>query len=392
MFTDFVVNGNGYGVGAVMEDCQWNDGLLRPYFDPEYGNEKCVTVNTGRKYNSEKQEYETVEEQYSIREAMDMGYESPVFNATALRKDQWIMLDQAVLTAARARLRAWGDLAAANTFGGFDGFAHSTLEHETMSDPGEALVDMDGLSEGRSDSPRFQLESLPLPITHSDFWFSSRKRAISRNGSMPIDTTMAEAAARRVAEKVEKTLIGIEPGISYGATPPGGRNSTVFGYTNFPDRLTKSDLTTPDGTNPNDTLTDVLEMRDLLYDNNFFGPFMLYHSRDWDKFLDNDYGFTGGGGTGEFGFAPTQTLRNRLRAIEGIQDVRRLDYFTDTFSLIMVQMTSDVARAVNGMNMTTVQWESRGGMKLNFKVMAIHVPQLRADFNSRAGILHATTE
>ena len=39
----------------------------------------------------------------------------------------------------------------------------------------------------------------------------------------------------------------------------------------------------------------------------------------------------------------------------------------------------------------SVQWESVGGMRLNFKVMAIQVPQLRADYYNNCGILHATT-
>jgi hypothetical protein len=59
--------------------------------------------------------------------------------------------------------------------------------------------------------------------------------------------------------------------------------------------------------------------------------------------------------------------------------------------MIMVQMTPDVARAVNGMDITTVQWESVGGMRLNFKVMAIQVPQLRADHYGSCGVLHAVS-
>jgi len=61
------------------------------------------------------------------------------------------------------------------------------------------------------------------------------------------------------------------------------------------------------------------------------------------------------------------------------------------FTLIMVQMTSDVARAVDGMGITTVQWPSKGGMQLNFKVMCIQVPQLRATKAGACGILHART-
>jgi hypothetical protein len=53
-------------------------------------------------------------------------------------------------------------------------------------------------------------------------------------------------------------------------------------------------------------------------------------------------------------------------------------------------MTPDVARAVDGMGITTVQWESQGGMRLNFKVMCIQVPQIRADFYGNCGLLHFT--
>jgi hypothetical protein len=71
--------------------------------------------------------------------------------------------------------------------------------------------------------------------------------------------------------------------------------------------------------------------------------------------------------------------------------VRRLDFLTSTYTMIMVQMTPDVARAINGMDLTTVQWEEKGGMQLQFKVMCIQVPQLRYDYNGNSGIMHGTT-
>ncbi len=376
---DFVLNGQATGdVAEAMAGCRFEPGLLRPYVDAK--GRKCVTVNEG----VDSEGHPKYRKMLVSDVIQNMGVSSPVYNATSLRKQEWTMLDTAVLRAARQRLRAWSDLAAANTFGGFNGMSKLVLEHETMSDPGTAVVDLDGLTDGRNDAPKFQLEGLPLPITHSDFWFSARRLAVSRNTGTPIDSTMAEAAGRRVAEMIEKITIGVETGITFGDATQYGRTPTVYGYTNFPSRLTKTDITTPTGSNAASTLSDVLEMRDLLYDHNFYGPFMLYHSSDWDQFLDNDYTLTGGNVT-------TQTLRDRLRAIEGIQDVRRLDFFSSTFNLLLVQMTPDVARAVDGMGITTVQWESQGGMRLNFKVMCIMVPQLRADYNGNCGICHGTT-
>ena len=385
---DYVQNGQGFGeVAGALAGCRYEPGLMRPYFDDK--GQRCVTINTGRKVKNEKGIYVPEFKKTLISNLAANGLGNPVWNATSLRKDEWITMDQQILKSARQRLRAWSDLAAVSSFSGFNGMSKTILESESMSDPGEAIVDMDGISEGRSDSPLFKNRGLPLPITHSSFWFSSRNLAVSRNSGTPLDLTMAEAAGRRVAEMVEKTLIGAETGISYGkaANYPDYEIPTVYGYTNFGQRNTKTDLTTPTGSNPASTVQDVLEMRQLLYDDHFYGPYMLYHSDDWDSYLDNDYYALATSGMA----SPSQTLRDRLRKIEGIQDVRRLDFLTDTFTLLLVQMTSDVARAVNGMDITTIQWESKGGMQLNFKVMAIMVPQLRADYNGNCGIVHATT-
>lgn len=387
MFVDFIQNGQAHGeVGQQLAGCQYDPGMLRPYIDSH--GQRCVTINSGMRLNHNTGKYEPHMKKVLISDLQRRGINSPVFNATALRKEEWLQLDTVVLRAARQRLRAWSDLAAANSFGGFNGMSKMILEHETMSDPGEAIVDMDGLTSGRTDAPKFQLEGLPLPITHSDFWFSARRLAVSRNTGTPLDTTMGEAAGRRVAEMIEKTYIGVETGITYGgaSTYVGGygRTSSVYGLTNFPSRLTKTNMTVPTGSNPEVTIADVLAMRNSLYANKFYGPFMVYHSTDWDLYLDNDYARLGGNNA-------NMTLRDRIRAIEGITDVRRLDFLTSTYTMILVQMTADVARAVNGMDITTVQWESQGGMRVNFKVMCIQVPQLRADFNGNCGILHGTT-
>lgn len=388
MFTDFILNGEGAGpVGSVLGQTRFDTGFNRPYFDAR--GVPSITINSGRfKFDEKTGRMQPILVKVPISEMQRRGIQSPVMNATSLRKLEWEMLDTVVLRESRKRLRAWTDLAAENTFGGFNGMSKMILEHETISDPGNAVVDMDALGEGNNDSPLFQLQGLPLPITHSDFNFSARRLAVSRNTGTPLDSTMAEAAARRVAEQIEKTLIGTVTGMTYGGgtnAPSYGRASTVFGYTNFTARLTRTGLTAPTGTNATTTVSQVLAARDQLYAANFFGPFMLYHSNDWDQYMDNDYVSSGGNN-------PNQTLRQRLRAIDGVSDVRRLDFWTPStaYQLLFVQMTSDVARAVVGMDITTVQWESKGGMQLNFKVMCIMVPQLRATYAGNCGILHFT--
>ena len=399
------------GLGLEMDDLGPNFGnLRRPYYNRR--GQRVVTINTGKMVlNNKKGAYEPERKEVLVSNLMNQGIYSPTFNATTLTKEAWIKLDDAILRAARLRLRAWADLAAANSYGGFDGMSVETLEHQTMSDPGEAIVDMDALTEGRADTPLFKLQGIPLPITHSDFYFPLRKLNQSRKNGTPLDTTMGEAAGRRVAEMIEKTLIGTVTGYRGDAGPyasgygygTGGQNpdgnsaagtryNQVYGYLNYPDRLTYTSLTAPTavGWTPQATLNNVITMRQMLVNGRFYGPYMLYHSTDWDTYLDGDYyAMTTSGAV-----APTQTLRERLMKVGDITDVRRLDFLpasTNPFTMVMVQMTPDVAQAINGMDITTVQWESVGGMRLNFKVMAIQVARLRSDFNGRCGICEGTT-
>jgi len=355
---DFIMNGQGHGsVAATLMEAGMDANVLRPYIGDD--NRHYITVNG------------------------DNGPEAvPLTNATAsLRKDDWKLLDSAIVKAAKPRLKAVADLRGMGlTFNIPNGMAKTVLETETQSDISEADISMDGLRESTADRPVFELTNLPLPIIHKDFNFSARQVMVSRNGGSPLDTTTAELAARRVAETAEKLLCG-----TYGTYAFGG--GTIYGYTNYPKRLTKT-MTSPaaGGYTPADTVTDVLAMIEQAKAAYHYGPYMLYTSIKWDKTLDEDYSSAKG----------DNTLRDRLKAITDIQDVRTLDYLDTTpgsatdYVMLLVQMTSDVIREVMGMDITTVQWETRGGMQLNFKVMAIMVPQLRADINDNTGIVHGT--
>lgn len=397
MFTDFVINGQGVGaVGEALVGTRFDTGLLRPFVDPAGDPRKTwVTINTGhKKWDADKNKYINQFETISVREALNNGL--PVqgghmaLNASlALRKDEWIHFDQIVVKVARERLNAWTDLVSANPVGGFDAFSASILEYETMTDDGSALVDMDGLAEGRNDESQYNLEAVPLPITHVDFRFSQRRLETSRRLGMPLDTTRVEQSTRRVMETIERTTIGTVTGLTYGTASLYNNTPTVWGYLTHPDRNTKTDCTTPTGSNPASTVADVLAMRDLAYADNMYGPFMLYHSTDWDQYMDNDYYILDTSGAA----APSRTLRERLRMIEGIQDVKRLDLLPSSanpFTLILVQMTSNVADAINGMPVRTVHWETKGGLEHNYKVMGIQVPRVKADAAGQSGIVVGT--
>lgn len=346
---DFILNGAAHGsVAAALMQSNFDMRRLRPWIGKD-GRSYVASNGEGGK-------------QIAV----------PVNNAVAtLRKDEWIQLDEAIVKAAKPRLRAVADLRGSGlvyTVPG--GMARTVLQTETQSDINEAILSMDGLRESEGDRPVFNLENLPLPIIHKDFHFSARQVMASRAGGSPLDTTTAELAARRVAELAEQMLLGTASSYAYA----GG---TIYGYLTHPSANTQ-DVTDPDSTGwvASTTVSEVLAMKAKSQDDYHYGPWMLYCSTAWDRYMDNDYSANKG----------DLTLRERLRRIEGITDVRTLDNVSG-FKLILVQMTSDVVREVMGMDITTLQWETNGGMQLHFKVMAIMVPQLRADYNGNMGLV-----
>lgn len=312
------------------------------------------------------------------------GKAIPTFNDTnaTLRTLDWIQLDEAVIRAAKPRLRAAKDLEQAGLVYSLpNGIAKTVMQFQQVSDITGATMSMDGLRQGESDRPVFSLINFPLPIIHKDFSFPLRQILASRTGYSPLDTTTAELAGRRVAEQVEQLVLGApQSTLLLGQNSYAYGGGTIQGYMNFANRITYSlTLPTSAGWIPQNTVDDVLQMKKASQTAFHFGPWMLYAGLYWDPYFDDDY-------------KPTyndMTLRQRLRTIDGILDVRTVDYIPDQ-SLILVQQTTDVVRMVKGMEITTVQWESYGGMQLNFKVMCVMLPQLRTDINGNAGIVHGS--
>jgi len=350
MAIDFVFNGQSSGKVFDKLLAHNNDpGSLRPWMDPDNG--RCyITVN-----NKGKQEV--------VR----------VANAdTVLTRDAWKQIDTAILKAARKPLAIVSDLRGAGlTYGIPGGIGKTVLEGQTMSDINDATMDMDGLNLGADDRPVFATTYLPLPIIHFDFQFTLRQIQASRDGGAPLDTTMAEMAGRKVSEYLEKLVLGKLSTYAYA----GG---TIYGLTNWTSVLTQT-MTTPTGANMSTTLSEILTMKETSKTSKHYGPWNLYFSPAWDKYLDNDYNTS----------YPNMTLRQRLAQIDGIGTVKTLNWLT-SYDTILLEMNPEVIRMVVGMEIMTLQWDDSGGLRKNFKVMTIQVPQLRKDYNDCTGIVYGS--
>ena len=298
------------------------------------------------------------------------GVAQPIANAT-LRKDEWKQYDEAILKAAQLRMVGIQDLQSRGlTYNITNGLGTTVLEYEDQSDIEPAQVSMDAVTRGRNDRPEFDLNYLPLPIIHKDFQINIRTLNASRTTGQSLDTTMAELATFKIMELAEQYLFQGWGTFAYG----GG---TIYGYTDFPalSSVTLAQNWDASGKTGAEIINDVRAMKQASINDRYYGPWMIYIPTAYETVLDADY---------VAGYP--KTIRQRIEEISGILGVKVVDKLTAN-NVVMVQMTSNVVRLVNGLALTVVEWTTEGGMVFHFKIMLIQVPQLRADQNDRTGIV-----
>ena len=252
-----------------------------------------------------------------------------------------------------------------------NGLGTTILQYDDASDVEDAEISMDGVTEGKNDIQEFVTRSLPLPIIHKDFNINIRKLTASRALGESVDTSMAEISGRKVAERIEDILFNGAGTLNFG----GG---TLPGYTTESNRNTVSFTSAWDASaaTGETILDDVLSAKQASLDDQHFGPWILYVPTNYETVLDED-----------FKADSDKTTRERILGVSGILDVKVADKLTAS-NVVLAQMTSDVVRIVNGLEITTVEWQTLGGMRAHFKVMAILIPQIRSDQESKSGVVH----
>lgn len=301
-------------------------------------------------------------------------------NVNALRTNdtlkylEWQLYDAAILKAAQLRLNGVGALLSRGlNFSLTNGLGRTVLVTQTASNISDADISMDGVTLGNKDRLEYGLGYLPLPIIHKDYTIDARTLNASRNLGEPMDTSMAELASRKVAERVEKMLFQGASSYTFG----GG---TIYGLQDFPNRNTGSmahHWTATSATGAT-IVQDVINMKQAAISARHFGPYLLFVPVGYETVLDED-----------FKTYSNVTIRERIMAIEGIEQIIVSDWMTAD-NIILVQATPDVIRMVTGMAISNVEWATEGNMRFHFKVMTIMVPQIRSDYANRCGVVHYT--
>jgi len=286
-----------------------------------------------------------------------------------LRKDEWIAFDNAVVEIGRKRLIGVADLLSRGLVYNLpNALGHTKLEWEKVSDMDPAGLSMSGISETQNDRVVYDLDSMPIPIIHKDFNINVRALMASRNNGTPLDTTQARVAARKVAELTETMLFK-------GATILGS-NNPIYGYTTALYRNTGSlaeSWMTADGAS---IVGDVLAMIGALVDDNMYGPYVLYIPSAVAVRFGEDYKAES-----------DKSIMARLLETDGLSAIKPTKDLAIN-EVVLVQMTSDVIEMVDGMQPTTVEWETHGGFVTHFKIISIMLPRVRNDYINQSGIAH----
>jgi uncharacterized linocin/CFP29 family protein len=289
-----------------------------------------------------------------------------------LRKDEWKQFDEAVVDIAQKRLVGVGALVGRGlTYSIGNALGTTQLEWEQAGEMTEADVSMSGITEGERDRIDFALKTMPLPIIHKDFELNIRHLEASRTRGQTIDTMQAEQSARVVSEKIESIL--------FAGSSLAVLGSSIPGLLTEANRLTGSVTANWDSAATGENMvTDVIAMISALSadGNNMYGPYGLFVPIAAYNRMADDYKA-----------ASDKTIMQRLMEIAGLEFILPSSDVT-AGSVVMVQLTKDVVDEVIGMQPTLVQWESMGGFKVNFKVMAIMLPRVKSTKSGQSGIAH----
>lgn len=352
---DFIGKGGGRGelASLILNQKRLDPGALRPWVGDD--GRTYITLNTGGDPSDVK------------------SYQNFQVNSNGvLRREEWMQLDKALLDVKRQRLGGIDDLKSAGlTYNLGNAMGTTVLEYHDISDSMEAELSMDGVTRGDADRPEFGTGYLPIPIIHVDFDINMRVLAASRNLGNPLDTTMVEHAGRKVIEKLEAMLF-TATSYTYGA-------GTIYSYLNAPKRnIVVSTTVWDDSATGANIIADIQKMKKASIAAKHYGPWVLYIPTEYETRLDEDY---------TTGYP--KTIRQRILELNGITKIKVVDTLTDG-NVLLVQMTSDVVRLVNGMDLQVIEWKTEGGMVSKFKVMAIQVPQIRNDHEGNSGLTHLT--
>lgn len=302
-------------------------------------------------------------------------YDSVVVNEDSpMNRESWRLFDNAVVEAARAETRLWGDMNDAGLGETIDAMSITTVTYQKRLGQAHARVSMNPAVASDRDRALSSLANTPIPFIFSDWQYPVRDMRIAERGGQQLDLESVRECTRAVLETVDDLILGDN------ATPFDYNGLEMPGLLNFGDAIPYTlTLPTAPGWGPDTLYDEINEMMQLLIDQNYFGPWMMYVGSAWSLYLNMKY-------SAQF---QSRTLRQEILDMDGISGIRTIRRFTNDFRIVLLQMTKNVFRVYNGMPLRAIRWQSLDGWNVYGKVITSVAPQPRSDALGQTGILVA---
>ena len=297
------------------------------------------------------------------------------FRVNALRTnalllpEEWKEIDASVQDVARANLNGIGDLRQYGLVHPLGGLGTIISQYNQLSDMEDAEVDMSGVTPGRQDRVEYTPVSLPVPVIHKDFSLNIRHLEASRRLGDALDTTESRVATLKVIEKQEDLLFN---GAAFKVS-----GNAIYGYTNHPNRNTVvalGDFGTISNIYP--TINAMVAAAEA---DNYNGPYGIYVSRNQYAEMREIYS----DGSGQ------SAMQRCLDSIPQLRFIKPSSKLTDG-SLVLATLVRDVVDLAVAQDIVPVEWETVGGLVMNFIVMCCLVPRVKSDAEGHSGIVHCT--
>ena len=332
--------------------------LFRPWINPKDGK-TYITVNKGHD-----------------KDGKPKVYHQPIQANGTLRRDEWKLLDEAVMGVKKDRLQGVQRLIDAGLTKNIqNAMGHTVYEWHQKQADANAQVAMSPRNTAENERPDYKTQYTPIPIILSGYEIDFREEALSQNMPRSISTDMAEEAARAVNEKLEDLTFTNES-YSFGGGTLYSLVSTPY-HAATGSLIGKWDDSSTSGSN---IVSDVQNMVSDATAQKYYGPFELFIPSNYEDKLDEDYDVSGNS---------LLTIRERLNRISKINGITAVDRMpADT--VLLVELNAETIRVLQGQGLTNIEWQAAGPFVTDYAVMTIQVPQVRWTYDGKTGIVKYT--
>lgn len=285
---------------------------------------------------------------------------------STLKKDEWEQLDSVVVDEAREMLVGVNDLRTAGLTRTVS-IATSIAQYNKMSSTGPAQLAMNALTDADRERVDFILAGVPVPYAWSEFQLDQRTLAASRVLGEGLDVSQAQECGRSVADRWEDMLFN---GATLQVADSQGVLQQIFGYLTHPDRVT-----TAGGGNwtvAAEALADIETMKAGLRNVHSFGPYWLYVSLvEWSSLMAVNANTD----------KRTITIVQEDGEIAAVKFSQKLP----TGTAVLQDPKSRYVQWVQASDIQTVEWDEKGSLGSNFRVLGVGTPLVKSDHAGQSG-------